>query len=962
MHDSPLFFLLEILYESLKNEAEFLLNVPNQVQNIRAELNRIQCFLQDADAKKPEYETVRNWIADIREVSYDVENILEKYTHKIVLRKDRSIWKENIALHNIGMETKDVMSRIDNIRRCMKTYVDIGIRTLGQGETSNSAAYEKSQWLTRSYSHLIDEDFVGLEEEVNKLVVELTNEENDEFHGVFAICGMGGIGKTTLARKAYRHIYVQSHFQAFAWASISKQWQARDVLQGILTKLEPENRTQINMMMDDELVKELYRLQQSKKCLIVLDDIWSTNFWNSVRHAFPKGKGCSKILLTTRKKDVCTHVDPTCFFFEPRCLDAEESWKLLHRKAFPRVNTPDLKIDLELERLGKEMVSECGGLPLAIIVLAGLLTRRPKVDEWRRTRQNLNSHMSGESFEQDGGIHGVLALSYYDLPYQLKPCFLYLGNFPEDQKISARRLYQLWAAEGIISLENNQGEETEMMELGEYYLQELAQRYMVQVQLEETNGRIKSCRLHDLMRDTCLSKAKEENFLKTVSHQYCQKSICCSSSAKAISTRAIRRLSITVDNDVQNYFSTNDKSFQHVRSAMFFPRRQTVGEGTTYPLPIFQGLCNNFTMLRVLHLEKFSFGDNLPKAIGNFVHLRYLSLRHSHFQRLPSSIGNLKYLQTLDLRVNFFSYLTMPNTIQKLKNLRNLYLPPSHQNTHKLQLSPLSQLDMLKNFDTQVSPFRDLFKLTKIQKLAAVFSLEFDEMEEIITHYLTLKTVSLKETSFRVYYRFHSEKELNILKLLIGCHHLRKLDLIGHISKLPEHHFFSQSLTKLTLRRSGLEEDPMLILQKLPKLFSLSLRGNAFIGKEMCCSQQGFPLLNTLKLQGLPNLESWRVEIGAMPNLIHLEIDGCKKLEKVPDGLVCLTKIQEIIVIDMPETFQTRLQEVQGEEFYKVRFRKIFDMKKFPNIKPNMLTSGQMFGGLLQTIYPSTVPKEWKRP
>ncbi|OIT38419.1 PREDICTED: probable disease resistance RPP8-like protein 2 [Nicotiana attenuata] len=959
MYDSPLFFLLEILYESLKKEAEFLLNVPNQVQNIRAELNRIQCFLHDADAKKPEYETVRNWIADIREVAYDVENILEKYTHKIVLRKDRSIWKENIAIHNIGMETKDVMSRIDNIRRCMKTYVDIGIRTLGQGESSNSAAYEKSQWLTRSYSHLIDEDFVGLEEEVNKLVVELINEENDEFHGVFAICGMGGIGKTTLARKAYRHIYVQGHFQAFAWASISKQWQARDVLQRILTKLEPENRTQINMMMDDELVKELYTLQQSKKCLIVLDDIWSTNFWNSVRHAFPKGKGCSKIMLTTRKKDVCTHVDPTCFFFEPRCLDAEESWKLLHRKAFPRVNTPDLKIDLELERLGKEMVSECGGLPLAIIVLAGLLARRPKVDEWRRTRQNLNSHMSGESFEQDGGIHGVLALSYYDLPYQLKPCFLYLGNFPEDQKISARRLYQLWAAEGIISLE---GEETEMMELGQYYLQELAQRYMVEVQLEETNGRIKSCRLHDLMRDTCLSKAKEENFLKTVSHQHCHKSMCCSSSAKAISTRAIRRLSITVDNDVQSYFSTNDKSFQHVRSAMFFPRRQTGGEGTAYPLPIFQGLCNNFTMLRVLHLEKFSFEDNLPKAIGNFVHLRYLSFRHSHFQRLPSSIGNLKYLQTLDLRVNFFSYLTMPNTIQKLKNLRNLYLPPSHQNTYKLQLSSLNQLDMLKNFDTQVSPFRDLFKLTKLQKLGAVFSLEFDEMEEIITHYLTLKTVSLKETSFRVYYRFHSEKELNILKLLIGCNHLRKLDLIGHISKLPEHHFFSQNLTKLTLRRSGLEEDPMLILQKLPKLFTLSLRGSAFIGKEMRCSSQGFPLLKTLQIQGLPNLESWRVETGAMPNLVHLEIDGCKKLEKVPDGLVCLTKLQEIIIIDMPETFQTRLQEIQGEEFYKVRFRKFFDMKKFPKTKPKMLLSGQIFGGLLQTIYPSTVPKEWKMP
>uniref|UniRef100_A0A0V0GNF5 Putative ovule protein n=1 Tax=Solanum chacoense TaxID=4108 RepID=A0A0V0GNF5_SOLCH len=118
-------------------------------------------------------------------------------------------------------------------------------------------------------------------------------------------------------------------------------------------------------------------------------------------------------------------------------------------------------------------------------------------------------------------------------------------------------------------------------------------------------------------------------------------------------------------------------------------------------------------MLRVLHLEKFTFVEILPKAIGNLVYLRYLSLRHSHFQKLSSSVGNLKYLQTLDLRVNFFSYLTLPNTIQKLQNLRNLYLPPSHQHTYKLDLSPLRHLEILKNLDTQVSTFSRSFQVNK---------------------------------------------------------------------------------------------------------------------------------------------------------------------------------------------------------------------------------------------------------
>ncbi|KAF3644358.1 putative 4-coumarate--CoA ligase-like 9-like [Capsicum annuum] len=100
--------------------------------------------------------------------------------------------------------------------------------------------------------------------------------------------------------------------------------------------------------------------------------------------------------------------------------------------------------------------------------------------------------MSCESLEHDEGIHDVLALCYYDLVYQLKPSFLYLGNFPEDQKISSQRLDQLWAAEGIILLE-----------------------------------------------DTCLSKAKEENFLKTVSPQHLHQLMCCPSSAKATSTHTV---------------------------------------------------------------------------------------------------------------------------------------------------------------------------------------------------------------------------------------------------------------------------------------------------------------------------------------------------------------------------------------------------------------------------------------
>jgi hypothetical protein len=85
-----------------------------------------------------------------------------------------------------------------------------------------------------------------------------------------------------------------------------------------------------------------------------------------------------------------------------------------------------------MEKLGKEMVGRCGGLPLAIIVLGGLLASKPTFYEWDTVRQNINSYLrKAKGKEQHLGVSEVLALSYYELPYQLKPCFLHLAHFPE---------------------------------------------------------------------------------------------------------------------------------------------------------------------------------------------------------------------------------------------------------------------------------------------------------------------------------------------------------------------------------------------------------------------------------------------------------------------------------------------------------------------------------------------------
>ena len=119
-----------------------------------------------------------------------------------------------------------------------------------------------------------------------------------------------------------------------------------------------------------------------------------------------------------------------------------------------------------------------------------------------------------KSHKEKFGVNKVFALSYNDLPCHLKPCFLYLGHFLKDFETRSKELIRMWMAEGFIPQIQHKGDGEDTMEdEGERYLQELVQRCMVQVGKIGSLGRIKTCRIHDLMHDFCIAKAQRENFL-----------------------------------------------------------------------------------------------------------------------------------------------------------------------------------------------------------------------------------------------------------------------------------------------------------------------------------------------------------------------------------------------------------------------------------------------------------------
>ncbi|KAL1561249.1 putative late blight resistance protein R1A-10 [Salvia divinorum] len=560
----------------------------------------------------------------IREVAHRAEDIIESHmVHHMLSGSDCVRFTHSTP--DLQQVTRDLESVMEQAEKLVEMEDKKVPRELDSAmEQVKLVEMEDDKMPSISSSSSKSAVVVGIDEDLMQLKDRLTSMEKKR--EIVPIVGMGGIGKTTLARKLYEDPLIVDHFAYRAWTTVSQDYNMRQILKGLLRCITGQECDRHS----DDLKDMLYRSLSGRKYLIVLDDIWSTEFWDEMRMYFPDYNNGSRIVITTRESDVANYADSSSSLHQVPLLSQSESWNLLHQLVFGEEECP-----LVLQKIGRKIAKDCSGLPLAICVIGGLLSKMERSkDVWKKLGDNVIAAIS-ESNEQ---CYSILSLSYNHLPNHLKPCFLYMGAFPEDDEIDGFRLVRLWVAEGFVK---SNGEKS-LEEEAEDWLKSLVDRNLFLVRKYKKDGKPKGYSMHDMLRDLCIRKCDDDKFWYV-------------KNGPKVTFSNPRRVSLYISNGIDDV-NCSTESMSLTRSVL------CIGSNWDFKFPY---AFSTSRLLRVLDFTDRRF-LKFPTKIFEFVNLRFLCVYCD--SNIPRGISRLWNLQTLISDCDF----DVPCELWQLSELRNL--------------------------------------------------------------------------------------------------------------------------------------------------------------------------------------------------------------------------------------------------------------------------------------------------
>ncbi|TVU19623.1 hypothetical protein EJB05_35783, partial [Eragrostis curvula] len=839
------------------------------MKQIEGELLVLQAFIAQVGTHKIGNKTFDAWLDQVRDVAHEVEDIIDEYAYlsaqpmdascffkrKFNQIKNFSVWKKFLR------QISQVEARIQRLGEMRNRY-DISAGELNRCNKSqhpNRLSMPESAYLTDN------SEIVGNADEIRRLTQLLLEEKR----------------KTTIARSIYKSQQIKRSFDCHAWVAVSQTYQAEELLKEIINQLIDQRATAVTdcvTMSRLRLVEVMQRSLQDKKYLIILDDVWDKDVWFLLNYAFVRNNCGSKVLITTRRKDVSS-LAVNNYIIELKTLKCAESWELFCKKAFHA--TKDNLCPQNLRSWAEKIVTKCQGLPLAIVTIGSILSYcELEEHEWKFFYNQLNWQLANNP--ELNWISNVLNMSLHDLPSYLRSCFLYCSLYPEDYTIKRKMISKLWIAEGLV---DERGDGTTMEEVAEHYLMELTRRSLLQVTDQNACGRARTFVMHDLVREVTLIIAKREKFGITYGD----------SRVTQISHKA-RRFSI--QRGAQSFHCL---ASSRLRSFLLFD--------TGIPSSLIYDILSRFRLLRVLCL-RFTNIEQVPGMVTELYNLHYLDCSYTKVRQIPTSFRKLINLQVLDLR---FSYVEeLPWEMTMLTNLRHLHVYVAYDiqdrslNCFSATKFPgnISRLKNLQSLHT-VSANEEL--VSQLENLTLLRSLAIKEVRQ---SYISKLWDSLRKMPNlgRLLLHTYEKNEVLNLKTLKPLPNLKHLWLEGKFEEgiLPPL-FDELKLTKLKMEWTCLEKDPISSFSHMLNLVDLWLF-ESYIGEELTFCAGWFPKLKSLQLADMGHLNRIKIEEGTMVSLYLLKFAGLGNLKAVPEGIKYIKTLDKMLLTDMSKEFIERLQ------------------------------------------------------
>ncbi|WVZ53267.1 hypothetical protein U9M48_004235, partial [Paspalum notatum var. saurae] len=913
--DALVSFVIKTLANMATEEMAMLHGVPGEITKLEQKLDNLKAVLTDAERRRITEKAVQRWVAMLKDVMYEAIDILDICNLKYEERQEPTTGGVNFRCfdamlfcmqnpaftHDIGNRIKDLNQKLDSICQNgaqfnfirMEQNQDQGTLTHRPTGSKTSPVIERSSLVGEK----IEEDTVTL---VNMLTNERRTDHVDAYV-VVAISGTGGIGKTTLARNIYNHQTINDKFSNRIWLSITQACTETELLREAIIQSDGGHSQAHQMsLLEPTLVNTI----RDKKIFVVLDDMWTAAKWNNILKAsFSYVARGSRVLVTTRDDRVARAMKAQ-HLHRVNYLGPQDAWSLLKKEVI--ANERDkLEIDA-LENIGMEILGRCGGLPLAIKVIGGLLRhRRMNIVEWEMVLNNPSWSIDAMPEELNHAIY----LSYDDLPPHLKQCLLYYSLFPPKADMAPAKLIEMWISEGMVS--SNYSDKLE--QIGADYTNELILRNLIQP-YKKYIGHTHYV-MHDVVRSFCQYMIRDEALVASKGD---------SGIGSRLSSQKFRLLSIGVESGTDELEWSVLQKHSSLRTLISFcPIKFKRNDSLS-----------RLSRLRTIHLENADFSPLLADHLGELKHLRYLTIGSTGISSLPDSIGQLKFLQHLCL-MGCEKMVGLPNSIVKLKQLRSLDLNRTLSIIPK-RFGVLTNLRKITNFPARMNGggSNGWCTLEELGPLSQLESLSLNGLENVYPSSLaakamlstkkylgrlTLKCSSILEDDGLSITRVVTEDEKRSIEQVFD--ELCPPDSMAHLAidgyfgrRLPE---WATLMGGLSLQRLRVLHLKNLVfctqlfngLCQLPCLEILIVNAPAIknVGSELliCHSQHrsrvsaSFPSLRELVFIGMACWEEWNWEcvelVESMPFLVKLALDGCESLARLPPGLAFHAKALTVL-------------------------------------------------------------------